>query len=302
MNGRGLSIVELLASLAILGIVVAVFATASNIAGRSMTNNMQALEVTSLHAEIAGNLQNSFALGAGYISAGSASAANSIDPNQTDPQPVILLDAGSGLNPAYTAFAGNNATLAPATARIEDKYLITGLNLIKKNHVAGAGDVGSTVPQIYTNPSSGIVYERRAIFADLEINLRNLKAARDITNLALGGDGTLSFSRRVPVTVVLERPQGGGTWKAAKTGSAEGLAFNIGWRETPTGTDCADGVAGAGGKIDCPVGMFIVGQNLSHRASRTYGPCWCGKYGCAGSCLISESSASSQLIKCCKVR
>jgi Tfp pilus assembly protein FimT len=300
VNGRGLSIVELLASLAILGIVVAVFATASNIAGRSMTSNMQSLEVTSLHAEIASNLQNSFALGAGYVSAGAATAANSLDPDLTTAQPVTLLDAGSGLNAAYTAFAGSNATLAPATARIDDKFLITGLNVIKKNHVTGAGDVGSTTPQIYTNPTTAVVYERRAIFADLEINLKNLRAARDITNLDLGGDGPLTFSRRVPITVVLERPQGGGTWKAAKTGSAEGLAFNIGWREL--GTDCADGVMGAGGKIDCPAGMFIVGQNLSHKATQTYGPCGCSKWGCWGSCLTSQTAATSQLVKCCKVR
>ncbi len=310
-----MSLVEVMVATGILSVVIYAVMSSLDLAHRLIKGSAESLELSALQNEIAQNMQNSFALGAGY----SSSNANVIDPNSTAPQDITIFDATSGTIPAYTAFSGPDPAAAPETARY-NQYVFRSIRLRKKDNVPGAGDVGP--PQVVFDPA-GVQLERRALMMDLELEL---------TRIVKGPSQTPgSIVRVIPVSVLVERRFGSGaSWKVAKVGSTEGLSFNIGWRTTTEGSDCRvvdsrgrtirpTGAVGSarvygpdgrrlsdywvgedGGAMTCPAGSFMTSQGIHYQDDEEVICEKCGKR--CTNCYTVPVRQSIPTIKCCKVR
>ena len=250
----------------------------------SQRTALETLDLSLAHNELANLVDDSFAFGAGYRDPASAIAANPFDPDSSALQPISILDPTGGVAVIYSAFTGDPTT-APAAAKLAQEFVIRGLYLRKKSNPAGSGDIGSAIPA--TLERLGVVYERRALFVDLVVQLERSARIEGVPS---------SMERSVAVGIVVERPQAGGVWKVARSSPADGISFNVGWRLPDiTSANCSTVNGGNNSQAVCPEGMFIVQQTMFYESSVSVVPC--GKSTCT--IPINNSNAS---IQCCKIR
>jgi Tfp pilus assembly protein PilV len=318
-NQSGVSLIESMVAAAVITLVLAAFATATDISQKTMRGSYDVLEVTNFQNQLVRMMAGSFALGAGYASAEKAERANAFDPDSFDPQPVTILDPDEGLTVEHTTSQSNSPPAsAMVSASARGGFVIREITLQKKSGVAGAGDIGPEVT--FTSPVSGALFRRRTLFVDLHLTVENLNIR---TNVA---SSVQTLRRSIPLSIMVEAPDGTNNWLIAKSSTATGGSFSLGWSETDSGcqtlTDpntappesCAPPICGKHGcfgqcdsnppavtaELRCSPGQFMVSQHLTPVVRTEYVPCGCGKSGCA-SCEVSSTEVNLS-IRCCNVK